>query len=81
MVEQLLEQALVCGSEPTWEHGEGEAVAKRQPARASGYEVTMSMWGRQHGVVEASLSEKYQAPYLARQMSKQFCYTSTGVAT
>jgi hypothetical protein len=40
----------------------------------------MSSWGRQHGVVVASLPEKHQAPYLARQMSKQFYDTSTGAA-
>jgi hypothetical protein len=27
-VEQLLEHELACGSEPAWEHGEGEAVTE-----------------------------------------------------
>jgi hypothetical protein len=46
MVEQLPEHKLVCGSELAWEHGEGEAVAERQPPRASGYEATMSSRGQ-----------------------------------
>jgi hypothetical protein len=29
MIEQLPEHELICGSEPAWEHEEGEAVAKR----------------------------------------------------
>jgi hypothetical protein len=62
MVEQLPEHELACGSEPAWEHREGEAVAERQPPRASGSEATTSSGGRQHGVAEASLSEKHQAP-------------------
>jgi hypothetical protein len=33
------------------------------------------------GVVEVLFPEKHQAPYLARQMSKWFCDTSTGAAT
>jgi hypothetical protein len=37
MVEQLPEHELVCGSEPAWEHGKGEAVAEQQPPPASGY--------------------------------------------
>jgi hypothetical protein len=68
-------------SEPAWEHKEGEAVAERQPPRASGCEAAISSWGRHHGVVDASLPEKHQAPFLTRQMSKWFCDTSTGVAT
>jgi hypothetical protein len=38
------------------------------------------LWGRQHGVVEASLAEKHQTPFLTRQMSKWFYDTSTGAA-
>jgi hypothetical protein len=30
-VEQLSEHELACGSEPTWERGEGETVAEQQP--------------------------------------------------
>jgi hypothetical protein len=78
VVEQLPEHELACGSEPAWEHGEGEAVAERQRPRASGCEAAMSSRGRRHGVVEASLPEKYQAPFLVRQMSKQFYDNSTG---
>jgi hypothetical protein len=37
MVEQLPGHELVCGSEPAWEHGKGEAVAEQQPPPASGY--------------------------------------------
>jgi hypothetical protein len=44
-VEQLSEHELTCGSEPAWEHGEGEAVAEQQPPRASGYEATTSSRG------------------------------------
>jgi hypothetical protein len=44
-VEQLPEHELACGSEPAWEHGEGEAVAERQPPRASGCEAATSSWG------------------------------------
>jgi hypothetical protein len=62
MVEQLSEHELICGSEAAWEHGEGEVVDERQPSRASGCETTMSSRGRQHGVVEAPLSEKHQPP-------------------
>jgi hypothetical protein len=46
MVEQLPEHELVYGSEPAWEHGEGEAVAERQPPRASDCEAITSSWGR-----------------------------------
>jgi hypothetical protein len=42
MVEQLPEHELICGSAPAWKHGEGEAVAERQPPRASGHETAMS---------------------------------------
>jgi hypothetical protein len=59
MVEQLPEHELICGSEPAWEHGEGYVVAERQPPRASGCEAATFSWGRPHGVVEASLSEKH----------------------
>jgi hypothetical protein len=61
-VEQLPEHELACGSEPAWEHGEGEAVAEQQPPRASGCEATMSSRGQRLEVVEASLPEKHQAP-------------------
>jgi hypothetical protein len=44
-VKQLPEHALACGSEPAWERGEGEVVAKQQPPRASGCEAPMSSWG------------------------------------
>jgi hypothetical protein len=63
-----------------WEHGEGEPVAEQQPPRASGCEGITSSQGRRLGVVEASLPEKHQAPYLARQMSKWFYDISTGAA-
>jgi hypothetical protein len=46
MVEQLPEHELVYGSEPAWEHGEGEVVAERQPPRASDCEAVTSSWGR-----------------------------------
>jgi hypothetical protein len=62
MVEQLPEHELICGSEPTWEHGEGETVAEHQPPRASGREAATTSRGWRHGVAEASLLEKYQAP-------------------
>jgi hypothetical protein len=45
VVEQLPEHELVCGSEPAWEHGEGQVVAERQPPRASGCEATASSRG------------------------------------
>jgi hypothetical protein len=45
-VEQLLEHELACGSEPTWERGEGEAFAEQQPPQASGCEATTSSQGR-----------------------------------
>jgi hypothetical protein len=61
VVEQLSEHELVCGSEPAWERGEGEAVAEQQPPRASGCEAVMPSRGRQLEVVEASLPEKHQA--------------------
>jgi hypothetical protein len=61
-VEQLLEHELICGSEPTWEREEGEAIAEQQPPRASACEAAPSSWGRQLGVVEASLLEKHQVP-------------------
>jgi hypothetical protein len=61
MVEQLPEHKLACGSEPTWEHRDGEAVTECQPPRPSDCEAAMSWWGRHHGVVEASLPEKHQA--------------------
>jgi hypothetical protein len=48
----LPEHELVCGSEPAWERGEGEATAEQQPPRASGCEATMS----------SPLPEKHQAP-------------------
>jgi hypothetical protein len=78
MVEQLPEHELACGSELGWEHREGEAVAELQPPRASGCEAAMSSLGRWLGVIEASLPEKHQAPYLSRQISKWFYDTSTG---
>jgi hypothetical protein len=81
VVEQLPEHELVCGSEPAWERGEGEAVAEQQPPRASSCEAATSSRGRRLGVVEALLPEKHPTPYLARQMSKWFCDTSTSVAT
>jgi hypothetical protein len=62
MVEQLLEHELICGSEPTWEHEEGEAVAERHPPRVSGCEAATSSRGREPGVVEAPLPEKHQTP-------------------
>jgi hypothetical protein len=62
MVEQLPEHELVCGSEPTLEHREGETVAEWQPPRASGCEAATSSRGRQHGVVEAPIPEKHQSP-------------------
>jgi hypothetical protein len=80
VVEQLPEHELAYESEPAWERGEGEAVAKQQPPRASGCEVIMSSRGRRLGVVEALLPEKHQAPYLAHQMSKWFYDISTGAA-
>jgi hypothetical protein len=80
-VEQLPEHELVCGSEPAWELGEGEAVAEQQPPRASGCEVATSSRGRRLRVVETLLPEKRPAPYLARQMSKWFCDTFTEAAT
>jgi hypothetical protein len=46
MVEQLPEHELVYGSEPAWDHGEGEAIAEWQPPRASGCEATTSSRGR-----------------------------------
>jgi hypothetical protein len=46
MVEQLPEHQLAYGSEPTWERGEGEAVATQQPPRASSCEATLSSRGR-----------------------------------
>jgi hypothetical protein len=81
VVEQLPEHELTYESEPAWERGEGEAIVEQQPPRASGCEAATSSWGRRFGVVGALLPEKYQAPYLARQMSKWFYDTSTGVAT
>jgi hypothetical protein len=80
VIEQLPEHELICGSEPAWEHGEGGAVAEWQPPRASGCEAATSSQGRQHRVVEASLSEKHQPPFLARQMSKWFYDTFIGAA-
>jgi hypothetical protein len=62
MVEQLPEHELVYGSEPAWDHREGEAIAEWQPPRASGCEAATSSRGRRHGVAEASLSKKHQAP-------------------
>jgi hypothetical protein len=62
VVEQLPENELVCGSEPAWEHEECEVVAEQQPPRDSGCEAATSSRGRRHGVAEASLSEKHQAP-------------------
>jgi hypothetical protein len=62
MVEQLSEDEFVCVSEPAWEHEEGESVAERQPPQASGCEATTSSRGWRHGVAEASLPEKHQAP-------------------
>jgi hypothetical protein len=53
MVEQLLEHELICGSEPAWERGEGEAVAEQHPPRASGCEAVTSSWGRRLEVIEA----------------------------
>jgi hypothetical protein len=64
------EHELAYGSEPAWERGEGEVVAELQPPRALGCEAATSSRGRRLGVVEASLPENHQAPYLARQMSK-----------
>jgi hypothetical protein len=61
-VEQLSEHELAYGSEPAWEHGEGEAVAEQQPPRASGCEAAMSSRGRRLGVIETLLPEKHQAP-------------------
>jgi hypothetical protein len=49
------------GSELACEYGEGEAVVKHQPPRASGCEDATSSRGRRLGVVEASLSKKQQA--------------------
>jgi hypothetical protein len=80
VVEQLPEHKLVCGSEPAWERREGEAVAEHQPPRASGCEAAISSRG-QRLRVEALLPEKYPTLYLARQMSKWFCDTSTSAAT
>jgi hypothetical protein len=31
VVEQLPEHELACGSEPVWERGEGETIAKQHP--------------------------------------------------
>jgi hypothetical protein len=62
MIEQLPEHELVCESEPTWEHREGEAIAERQPPRASDCVAATSSRGRQHGLVEPPLPEKHQAP-------------------
>jgi hypothetical protein len=46
MVEQLSEHELVCGSEPAWEHGEGEAVAEQHTTpQASGSEAATSLRG------------------------------------
>jgi hypothetical protein len=64
VVEQLPEHKLICGSEPTWEHEEGEVVAERQSPRASGCKAATSSRERQHGVVQASLPEKHPAPLL-----------------
>jgi hypothetical protein len=61
VVEQLPEHELICGSEPAWEHGEGEIVAEHQPPLASGCEAATSSQGRWHGVAEALLPEKHQA--------------------
>jgi hypothetical protein len=80
-VEQLPDHELACGSELSWECGEGEAVAEQQPPRASGCEAATSSRGRRLGVVETLLPEKHQAPYLVRQISKWFCDTFTGAAT
>jgi hypothetical protein len=63
-VEQLPEHELSYGSEPAWEHGEGEAVTEQQPPRASGCEAATSSQGRRLGVVEALLLEKHQASLL-----------------
>jgi hypothetical protein len=81
VVEQLSEHELICGSEPAWELGEGEAVAEQQPPRASGCEAVTSSRGRRLRVVKALLPEKRPAPYLPCQMSKWFCDTSTEAAT
>jgi hypothetical protein len=62
VVEQLSEHELAYGSEPTWEHGEGEAVAEQQPPQPSGCEAATSSRGRRLGVVEVLLLEKHQAP-------------------
>jgi hypothetical protein len=62
VIEQLPEHKLAYGSEPAWEHGEGEAVAEHQPPRASGCEAATPSRGRRLRVVEASFPEKYQAP-------------------
>jgi hypothetical protein len=72
MVEQLPEHELACGSELAWEQGEGEAIAEQQPPRASGCEAATSSRGRRLRVVEVLLTEKHQAPFLVRQMSKWF---------
>jgi hypothetical protein len=58
----VVEHELVCGSEPAWERGEGEAVVEQQPPRASGSEAATSSRGRRLGVAEASLPEKHQTP-------------------
>jgi hypothetical protein len=55
------EHELACGSEPAWEHVEGEAIAELQPPQASGCEATTSSRGRRLRVVEAPLPEKHQA--------------------
>jgi hypothetical protein len=61
-VEQLPEHELACGSEPAWEHGDGEVVAEQQPPQALGCEAAISSWGQLLGVVEALLPEKQQVP-------------------
>jgi hypothetical protein len=81
VLEQLLEHELSCGNEPAWEHEEGEAVAEQQQPRASGCEAVTSSRGRRLRIVETLLPEKYQAPYLARQILKRLRNTSTGAAT
>jgi hypothetical protein len=62
VVEQLSEHKLAYGSEPAWEHGEGEAVAEQHPPRASGCEATTPSWEQRLRVVEALLPKKHQAP-------------------
>jgi hypothetical protein len=72
VVEQLSEHELICGSEPAWELGEGEAVAEQQPPRASSCEAVTSLRGRRLRVVKALLPEKRPAPYLPRQCRNGF---------